>query len=161
EPLLLQLATKRHELAARLRDGLIGGQRLELHVSVTEFDEKRGRIHGHAGSDWKHFDATLRLRGDDANVLGYQRARRPHLAKQLSLPHRVDPQCGTLDARRRWLEAADDDRHEDDRQDPGAPDDVLLLFRLRCAFDVHEEIGAGCLVIGVWYELLKEGLCRP
>ena len=69
------------------------------------------------GLDRKLFDAAAGERGDVADVLRLERARRVDLTLHLATFHRVEPERTPLDRRRSRLESADADRHGDDAEE--------------------------------------------
>jgi len=86
EARLLQRPTQAGQLAAGRGHGLVGRQRLELHVRVAQLDEQRGGRHCDARANGKLLDTTGGNRRNDPDVLRHQCAWRANFAKKLALP---------------------------------------------------------------------------
>src|SRR4029079_8480750 len=97
-------------------------------------------LRGIARFDGYLLDAPGSERGDVANVLRLEGARRVDVTRHHPFFHGVEPESAALHRRRRRLQLANTDRDSNDCDDADADGDVSLGFFRRCALDIQSAI---------------------
>jgi hypothetical protein len=79
-------------------------------------------------------------RRDDLDVHRHQGARCADLAHHLTLLRDAEPECASLNRRRRRFESADPHRNGHDAEKADGPEHVLLGFLGRLALDIQGDV---------------------
>jgi hypothetical protein len=140
EQLTAKVGAYIQQLDLRLPHLLFGLHCLDLQVGVAQFEQHIAGFHLLAGFRCQPLHPRARLRGDEADVLGHQRAGAAHFAHHVALAHAVDQYGVPLDGLRGRLQSKQPDGNRDHRRHAAGDQHIATGFLGGSSCNIHESV---------------------